>query len=51
MGLGLDLKKGGLWQRWFRCLELISPLIEGRDGATYRLTELGDGEGRIFKLS
>jgi len=51
MGLGLDLKKSGLWQRWFRCLELVSPLVEGRDGAANRLTELGDGEGRIFKLS
>ena len=39
------------WQRWFRCLELVSPLVEGRDGAANRLTELGDGEGRIFKLS
>ena len=51
MGLGLNLKKGGLGQRWFRCLELVSPLVEGRDRATYGLTELGDGEGRIFKLS
>ena len=51
MGLGLDLEKGRLWQRWFRSLELVSPLVECRNGAAYGLTELGDGEGRIFKLS
>jgi hypothetical protein len=51
LGLGLDLEKGRLWQRWFGCLELVSPLVESRDGAAYRLTELGDGEGRIFKVS